>query len=110
MFDRNNDKKFVKWAKQVKERDNFTCQICSKANVYLNSHHLNSWDTFIDERYDLDNGITLCYNCHFLIFHAIYGKGHNTKHQFEEFRKTIKLLKEIAKKVVLAKKIERGEH
>ena len=96
MFDRNQDKKFVKWAKQVKKRDNFTCQICSKGNVYLNSHHMNSWDTFVEERYNLNNGITLCQEDHER-FHSIYGKGHNTKHQFEEFKNTIELLKKIAR-------------
>jgi hypothetical protein len=105
MFDRANDKKFVKWAKQVKNRDNFTCQICFRENVYLNSHHMNSWDMFTKERYDLDNGITLCSDCHDQ-FHNIYGRGKNTKYQFQEYRDTITLLKTIAKKVVLAKKIE----
>lgn len=95
MFDRSLDKRFVKWAKEVKTRDNFICQICFKENVYLNSHHMNSWDMFISERYDLDNGVTLCYQDHEL-FHAIYGKGSNTKFQFKEFRETIGLIRRVA--------------
>jgi hypothetical protein len=105
MFDRNQDRKYVKWAKQVKARDNFTCQICFKENVYLNSHHLNSWDIFIDERYVLENGITLCKLDHDL-FHSIFGKGNNTRQQFQEYQETITLLKTIAKKAVLSKNVE----
>jgi len=100
MYDRSDDKRAVRWAKKVKERDNFTCQICLRADVYLNSHHMNSWDMFVKERYDLGNGVCLCHQCHDF-FHSIYGKGRNTKFQFKEFRDTISLIKGIAKKQVL---------
>ena len=92
MFDRQADQKFVQWAKEIKERDNYTCQICKKFGVPLNSHHLNSWDMFIEQRYELANGITLCVGCHDK-FHEIYGKGKNTKFQFDQFRQTIQLFK-----------------
>lgn len=96
MYDRSEDKRFVRWAKKIKERDSFTCQICRTQDAYLNSHHMNSWDMFIKERYDLNNGICLCYKCHDL-FHSIYGKGRNTKFQFKEFRETIGLIRAIVK-------------
>lgn len=97
MFDRSEDKRFVRWAKKVKERDGFVCQICFKEKVYLNSHHMNSWDMFVRERYDIDNGVTLCAPCHDK-FHEIYGKGKNTKYQFKEFKETIELIKKLAQK------------
>ena len=105
MLDRSDDKRFVKWAKKVKERDDFTCQICLKTGVYLNSHHMNSWDMFVKERYDLDNGVTLCYNCHDL-FHSIYGRGRNTKFQFKEFRETIGIIKQVAQHQARIKSVE----
>jgi 5-methylcytosine-specific restriction endonuclease McrA len=96
MQNRLKDKKHIKWAKEVKDRDNYTCQICNKYNVYLHSHHLNSYDLFKDQRYLLENGITLCKKCHDM-FHSIAGKGKNTKFQFEEFKQFVILIKKIAK-------------
>jgi hypothetical protein len=53
---------------------------------------VNSWKHFPDERFELNNLITLCENCH-MVYHAIYGKGTNknklpnTKEQFIEFKR-----------------------
>jgi 5-methylcytosine-specific restriction endonuclease McrA len=91
---RFDDSNYIKWARRIKERDAFTCQLCGVRNMSLHSHHINSWDTFISERYSLDNGITLCKNCHER-FHTIYGKGFNTKYQFKEFRDLVMLIKTI---------------
>lgn len=92
------DEKHQKWAKKVKQRDNYTCQLCfaSGSGVYLHSHHLNSWDLFPDQRYQLDNGITLCNQCHFS-FHKISGLGTNTKYQFEQFKVLFQTIKKVAK-------------
>ena len=84
-FDRKDDIYFIKWAKAVKIRDHFTCQICDRRGVLLNAHHMMSWDAYVDERYCLDNGITLCHDCHHA-FHEMYGYGNNTRTQFDEFR------------------------
>lgn len=97
--DRFKDPKHIKWAKKVKERDNFTCQICKKDNVYLNSHHLNSFDIFIKERYDINNGITLCFQCHDF-FHSVFKKGRNTRFQFKQFLEIINIIRLVAKKQV----------
>lgn len=91
MFGR--DGRHTDWAKQVKDRDNYICQVCDKHWVSLNSHHMFSYDRFVDYRYDLNNGITLCTNCHD-DFHRIYGKGNNTYFQFLQFCKTHSLIKE----------------
>jgi predicted restriction endonuclease len=94
MSDRGS--KFDKWAKNVKEKADFTCQLCFKTGVYLEAHHLNAWLSFPDQRYDLRNGKCLCKRCHDL-FHEKYGKGENTKEQFEEFEKIFKTFVKIAK-------------
>lgn len=96
MFTRFSDEKYVEWAKQVKSRDCYRCQICGSSDR-LHSHHKNSWNYFIEERYSIDNGVTLCNNCH-LRFHMIYGKGYNTKFQFEEYKKIINIICNEAKK------------
>lgn len=95
-FDRFDDPKYKKWAKAVKSRDNYTCIICLRDNIYLHSHHLNSWDTFVEERYNVENGATLCH-IHHDMFHQLYKKGKNTKFQFEEFKQIIKIIEKIAK-------------
>ena len=77
------------WAHLVKARDNFTCQICQKIGGQLHSHHLNSYSKFPQERYKIENGVTLCKSCHW-IFHKKYGKHRNTKEQFFEFRAYVK--------------------
>lgn len=97
-YNRFNDPKHIKWAKAVKKRDKYICQICGIKNVYLNSHHRNSWDIFKDQRFDINNGITLCQK-HHAAFHNIYGHGSNTYYQFEEFRRMVSLIKEIAKEI-----------
>lgn len=98
-MNRDDDERFVKWAKKVKKRDDYTCQICGAKNTYLNSHHMNSWNWAINERYNIDNGVTLCVNCHNR-FHEIYSVGNNTKEQFNEFREINKSLLELISKKV----------
>ena len=74
----------ISWSKQVMERDNYTCQICNQHGGKLNSHHLNGWNAFPEQRFDLDNGVTLCEDCH-KEFHSQYGYGDNTREQFDEY-------------------------
>lgn len=73
------------FVKKVLERDDYTCQCCKKKQSgNLIAHHLNSYNWFVEGRTDETNGITLCDNCH-ENFHLIYGKGNNTKEQYEEW-------------------------
>ena len=51
------------WAKEVKERDNYKCQICG-SQENLHAHHIEAHAVTYDS-FDLDNGITLCINCHY---------------------------------------------
>lgn len=80
------DLKYKQWSKQIKEQANFICDICGQHGYDLNSHHLNSWNAYKEQRYDLANGVCLCDKCH-KEFHHIYGQGNNTKEQYIEFKK-----------------------
>ena len=62
--DRTKEYRYIRWRKEIFERDSFTCQICRKVGVYLESHHIKSWKNYPELRYVLDNGITLCRECH----------------------------------------------
>lgn len=84
-FKRVNNE-YKKWRIEVYKRDNYTCKCCGQTKGGLNAHHLNGYDNFKSQRYDVNNGVTLCKDCH-KEFHKIYGKGNNTKEQFEEFLK-----------------------
>lgn len=86
--------KYDEWRTAVFERDDYRCQCCGARSkkgqhVVLNAHHLDSFASNIELRYDVDNGVTLCYDCHDIrakgSFHNIYGVKNNTRTQFEEY-------------------------
>ena len=52
------------WRKSVFERDNWTCQDCGVRGGILNADHIKPFAYFPDLRLALDNGRTLCKNCH----------------------------------------------
>lgn len=61
------------WRRAVFERDGYTCQCCGdKRGGNLVAHHLNSYSKYKELRYDVDNGVTLCEECH-KRYHAEYG-------------------------------------
>lgn len=76
-----------KWKAMVHKRDNDTCLCCGKENLSPKyAHHLESYRNNEELRYVLDNGVTLCKECHFE-FHKAYGLKNNTRKQFEEYLK-----------------------
>ena len=74
----------IEWSKKVLARDKYICRKCGMSNSKLCAHHLNSWNNFISQRYNVDNGVCLCDKCHYN-FHSNYGFGNNTKEQYEEW-------------------------
>ena len=90
---RHSDK-YVEWRDSIFERDNYICQCCG-TRKNLNAHHIESFATNIDLRFDINNGITLCEKCHMPqfegSFHNIYGTSKNTRIQLEEYLQNRKL-------------------
>ena len=58
------DRKYRQWRSDVFSRDNWTCQTCGIRGVYLEAHHIKSWARYPELRLDLQNGATLCRECH----------------------------------------------
>ena len=56
-----------RWRRVVYRRDSRTCQECgfkAEGPGQLNAHHIKPWAKFPDDRFDVDNGVTLCLKCH----------------------------------------------
>lgn len=82
---------YIQWRKEVFARDKYTCQCCGDRNgngheVQIHAHHILNWNDYPENRYDINNGITLCQKCH-MRFHSIYGKHNNNAVQLQDFLK-----------------------
>jgi len=59
------DPVYKDWRMAVYKRDKFTCQMPGcKSKSRVQAHHIRKWSTASALRYEIDNGITLCRNCH----------------------------------------------
>lgn len=75
------------WRRKVWHRDEYRCRICGKEK-HIQAHHIFPWRSHSEERYNLDNGITLCRYHHGLVnkkellavdfFRAILANGVNS--------------------------------
>jgi len=71
------------WKISVFIRDNRLCQRCySKKKIV--AHHILNFYKYPNIRTSLENGITLCEECH-KKFHKKYGSKENNKEQIDEF-------------------------
>lgn len=95
---------YRQWRMSVFERDEYTCKCCGGKGVrlgskcksnYLNAHHIFNFKDWVELRYDVDNGVTLCNLCHHK-FHQIYGNRDNTDKQLKEFLNMMKRYAELA--------------
>lgn len=61
--------KYLVWRDTVFKRDDYTCQECGEHSgnghaVIFEAHHVHGFADYPDERFDVDNGKTLCKKCH----------------------------------------------
>ena len=68
------------WSLAVKKRDGWCCVKCGSPHM-LNSHHIFK-RAYLNTRYDVDNGITLCQNCH---TESVGFSAHKTIIKFREW-------------------------
>jgi hypothetical protein len=68
LHDKNKKLALKQWALKVKERDNYTCQLCyeNSDRKLMEAHHMKHRSQFPELQFDFSNGITLCLKCHAL--------------------------------------------
>lgn len=80
---------YRQWQNAVKKRDKYTCQCCGKRYKEITVHHIFPFSDYENLRFDVDNGICLCKDCHDSrkdgAFHNVYGTQHNTPEQLREY-------------------------
>jgi len=64
------------WRNNVRERDEWQCQNCGYVGDRIEAHHIDSWQENPQKRFELDNGISLCIECHYLT-HKERGEHHS---------------------------------
>lgn len=75
-----NSQEYSLWRKKVFERDLYHCRICEQNTDNLQAHHIKPFSVFPDLMFNLENGITLCLECHNKIhkyYNEIQKNGNN---------------------------------
>lgn len=84
-----NRKEYKQWRNSVFKRDDYTCQVCGVRGGKLQAHHIENFSSNKELRFNVNNGITMCFECHDISsensFHKLYTMFNNTKQQLEEY-------------------------
>ena len=59
-----SSREYKEWRDTIFGRDDYTCSDCSQYGGDLEAHHIYPVSAFPEKVFDVDNGITLCTDCH----------------------------------------------
>ena len=63
--DKKDGSLYIQWRKDVYKRDGWKCKMLNGECVgRIEAHHILPWRDYPELRYDINNGITLCYYHH----------------------------------------------
>jgi hypothetical protein len=71
------------WKKEVLKAYNYKCALTGSTSNLV-CHHLNGWNAYPKQRFDVSNGVVITREIHSK-FHNFYKFGNNTEIQFIEF-------------------------
>jgi len=74
---------FISWSRSVRIRDKL-CYICG-GNIRLQAHHILPKRLFPEKSFEIQNGISLCSDCHFM-YHLKYKIFWCNKDTLEKFK------------------------
>jgi len=94
-----NSPSYKTWRLKVYKRDRYKCQLCGRMGN-VNAHHIKRKIDFPDLTYRLDNGITLCTQCHY----TITGKEKIVESLFRRIVNKTLSTKDILNMYIVAKK------
>lgn len=62
---------YEEWRKEVYKRDGWKCKICKTGGKQIIAHHVRTYKHFLNDRFKVENGLTLCRACHIKL-HTIH--------------------------------------
>ena len=67
------------WRKAVLGRDDYICQACGESHIArVEAHHVLPFAKFPESRFSVDNGLTLCLDCHIALHREMREHGKTT--------------------------------